>query len=156
MERSATLTRELLKRGLAAEGFRAAAFGAKSEEFGVTGKMPGGRKKVTGISSFDSAPDFREPSKALFIYQGRYSFASVVESEQKSVCAMPYRVNADLPPHVRKRLPEHAQDIYREAYNHAYAAHAGEFDREKRAHMIAWAAVKRSYVMADDEWVPAK
>jgi hypothetical protein len=45
MERSATLTRELLKRGLAAEGFQAAAFGAKSEEFGVTGKMPGGREK---------------------------------------------------------------------------------------------------------------
>jgi cation transport regulator ChaB len=28
--------------------------------------------------------------------------------------------------------------------------------REQRAHMIAWAAVKRSYVMADDEYVPAK
>ncbi|HVQ81665.1 MAG: ChaB family protein [Pseudolabrys sp.] len=41
-----------------------------------------------------------------------------------------------------------------EAFNHAYAAHAGEFDREKRAHMIAWTAVKRSYVKADDEWVP--
>jgi len=51
-------------------------------------------------------------------------------------------VNADLPPHVRKRLPEHAQDIYREAYNHAYAAHAGEFGREKRAHMIADCCVK--------------
>jgi cation transport regulator len=147
MERSATLTRELLKRGLAAEGFRAAAFGAKSEEC---------REKSNGHFLFRLRTRLREPSKALFIYQGRYSFASVVESEQKSVCAMPYRVNADLPPHVRKRLPEHAQDIYREAYNHAYAAHAGEFDREKRAHMIAWAAVKRSYVMADDEWVPAK
>lgn len=113
-------------------------------------------KKVTGISSFRLRTGLQEPSPALFIYQGRYSFASVVESEQKSVCAMPYRVNADLPPHVRKRLPEHAQDIYREAYNHAYAAHAGEFGREKRAHMIAWTAVKRSYVMADDEWVPAK
>jgi cation transport regulator len=68
--------------------------------------------------------------------------------------AMPYRVNADLPTRVRKYLPEHAQDIYREAFNHAYAAHAGEFDREKRAHVIAWATVKRSYVKADDEWVP--
>ena len=67
---------------------------------------------------------------------------------------MPYRVNADLPTRVRKYLPEHAHDIYREAFNHAYAAHAGEFDREKRAHMIAWAAVKRSYVKADDDWVP--
>lgn len=59
---------------------------------------------------------------------------------------MPYRVNADLPSRVRKHLPEHAHDIYREAFNHAYAAHAGEFDREKRGNMITWAAVKRSYV----------
>ena len=34
---------------------------------------------------------------------------------------MPYGVNADLPPSVRSHLPEHAQDIYREAFNHAYA-----------------------------------
>ena len=36
--------RELLKRGLAAEGFESAAFGSRSEEFGVGGKMPAGRK----------------------------------------------------------------------------------------------------------------
>ncbi len=36
--------RELLKRGLAAEGFEAAAFGSKSEEFGVGGVTPLGRK----------------------------------------------------------------------------------------------------------------
>jgi cation transport regulator len=67
---------------------------------------------------------------------------------------MPYGVNADLPPSVRSHLPEHAQDINREVFNHAYAAHAGEADREQRAHMIAWAAVKRSYVKADTMWVP--
>jgi cation transport regulator len=67
--------------------------------------------------------------------------------------AMPYRVNGDLPPSVRHHLPEHAQDIYREAFNHAFAAHAGELDREKRAHMIAWAAVKHSYVKDGDTWV---
>jgi len=67
---------------------------------------------------------------------------------------MPYRSRDDLPPSVRSHLPAHAQDIYREAFNHAYAAHAGENDREKRAHMIAWAAVKRSYEKADDAWVP--
>jgi cation transport regulator len=66
---------------------------------------------------------------------------------------MPYRVNTDLPPSVRNHLPEHAQDIYREAFNHAYAAHAGEADQEKRAHMIAWGAVKRSYAKASDRWV---
>ena len=37
---------------------------------------------------------------------------------------MPYAVNADLPPSVRSHLPEHAQDIFREAFNHAHAAHA--------------------------------
>lgn len=67
---------------------------------------------------------------------------------------MPYRSREELPPPVRHHLPAHAQDIYREAFNHAYAAHAGEIDREKRAHMIAWAAVKRTYEKADDAWVP--
>jgi cation transport regulator len=67
---------------------------------------------------------------------------------------MPYRTNDDLPVPVRQHLPEHAQDIYREAFNHAYRAHAGEADRERRAHMIAWAAVKRSYEKAGDQWVP--
>ena len=66
---------------------------------------------------------------------------------------MPYRVNDDLPPSVRNHLPDHAQDIYREAFNHAYVAHAGEADRERRSHMIAWAAVKRSYVKDGDMWV---
>ena len=32
---------------------------------------------------------------------------------------MPYRANGDLPPAVRNHLPDHAQDIYREAFNHA-------------------------------------
>ncbi len=66
---------------------------------------------------------------------------------------MPYRINEDLPASVRNHLPAHAQDIYREAFNHAYAAHAGEGDREQRAHMIAWAAVKRSYVKDGAVWV---
>jgi hypothetical protein len=45
MPSRAAAIRELLKRGLAAEGFEAAAFGSKSEEFGVTGKTPLGRDK---------------------------------------------------------------------------------------------------------------
>ncbi len=36
--------RELIKRGLAAEGFKTAAFGSKSEEYGVSGKTPAGRE----------------------------------------------------------------------------------------------------------------
>lgn len=68
---------------------------------------------------------------------------------------MPYASNEDLPPSVRDHLPAHAQDIYRAAFNHAFAAHAGEHDREERAHRIAWAAVKRSYRKDGDRWVPA-
>ena len=66
---------------------------------------------------------------------------------------MPYTVNTELPASVRNHLPGHAQDIYRAAFNHAYAAHAGEPDHEQRAHMIAWAAVKRSYVKRGEQWV---
>jgi cation transport regulator len=66
---------------------------------------------------------------------------------------MPYLVNDDLPASVRHHLPDHAQSIYREAFNHAYAAHAGEIDRDRRAHMIAWAAVKRRYVKEGEVWV---
>ena len=41
MPSRAAAIRELLKRGLAAEGFEAAAFGTKSEEFGVNASRPG-------------------------------------------------------------------------------------------------------------------
>jgi cation transport regulator len=67
---------------------------------------------------------------------------------------MPYRVNADLPASVQRHLPPHAQDIYRGAFNHAFAAHAGDPRQEETAHRIAWAAVKRSYVKSGDVWVP--
>lgn len=45
MPSRAAAIRELLKRGLAAEGFQVAAFGTKSEDFGVIGKSPAGRDK---------------------------------------------------------------------------------------------------------------
>ena len=67
---------------------------------------------------------------------------------------MPYAANSDLPPSVRAHLPEHAQAIYREAFNHAYSAHEGDPRQEEAAHRIAWAAVKRSYEKADGEWLP--
>ena len=44
MPSRAAAVRELLKRGLAAEGFDLAAFGTKSREFGVSGEEPTGRK----------------------------------------------------------------------------------------------------------------
>ncbi len=43
---------------------------------------------------------------------------------------MPYRTNADLPASVRYHLPEHAQCIYREDFNHAYAVNAVESRQE--------------------------
>ncbi len=43
MPSRASAIRELLKRGLASDGFAVAAFGTKSEDFGVTGKTPRGR-----------------------------------------------------------------------------------------------------------------
>jgi cation transport regulator len=73
--------------------------------------------------------------------------------ERSGAGAMPYPSNEDLPPLVRDHLPEHARDIYREAFNHAFAAHAGDPRQEEAAHRIAWAAVKRSYVKRGDTWV---
>lgn len=58
---------------------------------------------------------------------------------------MPYRNNAELPSAVRSQLPDQAQDIYRETFNFAYAANAGDAERDTQAHMIALAQVKRSY-----------
>jgi cation transport regulator len=66
---------------------------------------------------------------------------------------MPYQTNDELPPRIRNHLPSHAQDIYREAFNHAFAAHAGDPRQEEAAHRIAWEAVKRSFVKLDDSWV---
>ena len=65
---------------------------------------------------------------------------------------MPYARNSDLPENLQQLLPEQAQDIYREAFNHAYAAHARDPRQEEAAHRIAWAAVKRNYVKTPDGW----
>jgi len=66
---------------------------------------------------------------------------------------MPYQANDDLPASVQAHLPPHAQDIYREAFNHAFAAHVGDPRQEEAAHRIAWAAVKRSYVKVGGSWI---
>lgn len=65
---------------------------------------------------------------------------------------MPYANNSQLPAPVRKYLPKHGQDIYREAFNSAYEQYGPE--HEANAHRIAWAAVKRRYVQrAAGVWV---
>ncbi|WP_410014972.1 putative cation transport regulator ChaB [Sodalis sp. C49] len=76
---------------------------------------------------------------------------------------MPYKSNSDLPDSVTNVLPKHAQDIYREAFNHAWDQYAdkserrGDESREKTAHKVAWAAVKHGYQKGDDDrWHPKK
>jgi cation transport regulator len=48
-------------------------------------------------------------------------------------------------------LPQHAQDIFREAFNHAFEEYGED---EPRAFRVAWAAVERRYEKIDGEWVP--
>jgi cation transport regulator len=67
---------------------------------------------------------------------------------------MPYFYNYDLPLSVQNHLPGHAQDIYREAFNHAWEEYAGDPRQEEIAHRVAWAAVKRVYMKVAHEWVP--
>ena len=59
----------------------------------------------------------------------------------------PYDTLESLPDAVKK-LPKHGQEIYRAAFNAAYAEYG-----ESRAHAIAWAAVKTKYEQQDGEWV---
>ena len=66
---------------------------------------------------------------------------------------MPYLTNDDLPLSVRTHLPEHAQDIFREAFNHAWQEYADDPRQEEIAHRVAWAAVKRVFVKVGVEWV---
>lgn len=72
---------------------------------------------------------------------------------------MPYNSNKDLPDRVKNNLPEHAQDIYREAYNNAAKQYKepekrrGAESQEEVAHKVAWAAVKQKYIKKGDEWV---
>ena len=65
---------------------------------------------------------------------------------------MPYASNEDLPAPVRHALPDHARDIWRAAFNHAWDAHADDPAREEIAARIAWAAVKRSYAKIGGVW----
>jgi cation transport regulator len=66
---------------------------------------------------------------------------------------MPYAVTDDLPPGVRNHLPQHAQEIFRAAFNSAWDEYGGD---EERAFRIAWAAVKKRYRKRGDFWVPNK
>ncbi len=66
---------------------------------------------------------------------------------------MPYASNADLPASVRSHLPEHAQDIFRAAFNNAFESHRDDPCLEEIAHRIAWSAVKRQYGKVGNVWM---
>lgn len=73
---------------------------------------------------------------------------------------MPYAKNDDLPDRVKDNLPNHAQDIYREAFNSAWGHYddpeerRGDASREETAHRVAWSAVKKDYRKSEaGNWV---
>lgn len=65
---------------------------------------------------------------------------------------MPYPSNAALPESIRHALPQHAQEIYRAAFNNAFESYKDSGRREEVAHRVAWAAVKKRYVKRDGGW----
>jgi cation transport regulator len=77
----------------------------------------------------------------------------VAENDVQWSLAMPYAANSDLPGAIRNHLPEHAQDIFRSAFNYAFEKHRGNPRQEEIAHRIAWSAVKRGYEKTGDVWV---
>lgn len=74
---------------------------------------------------------------------------------------MPYKQVRDLPDTVRKHLPEHAQEIYRAAFNSAWEQYDQPEERregrsrEETAHAVAWKAVEQKYEkdQRTDSWV---
>jgi cation transport regulator len=68
---------------------------------------------------------------------------------------LPYASVDDLPSSVRTHLPPHAQEIYQAAFNNAWIEYQarGPEQRERTAHQVAWAAVKRKYRKSGDRWI---
>lgn len=66
---------------------------------------------------------------------------------------MPNTINENRPPSDRDNLPPRAQEIFREAFNHAYAEHDHDPRQEENAFRIAWAAVKQRYEKTRAGWV---
>lgn len=68
---------------------------------------------------------------------------------------MPYKSKSELPDAIKDNLPDHAQEIWKEAYNSAHEQYKDETDDiEERAARVAWSAVKNKYEKDDSgEWV---
>lgn len=72
---------------------------------------------------------------------------------------MTFKSNSELPERVQNRLPETAQDLFREAYNNALGHYSdpkrlkyGE-TLEETCYRVAWAEVKEKYTQKSDKWV---
>ncbi len=72
---------------------------------------------------------------------------------RSSVRSCPTATNDDLPPAVQRHLPPHAQDIYREAFNHAFAAHAGDPRQEEARTASPGPRSSGAYVKVGDSWI---
>jgi cation transport regulator len=72
---------------------------------------------------------------------------------------MPYPQNIDLPANIRSVLPEHAQDIYRSAFNNAWKEYElaskrrDDESKEEVSFRVAWAAVKSKYEKRGGRWM---
>lgn len=64
---------------------------------------------------------------------------------------MPYKTIRQLPNSVRDNLPEHAQEIYKEAFNSTWEEYKdpsdrqGDDSREEVVCKVAWNAMKQKY-----------
>lgn len=75
-----------------------------------------------------------------------------VKADEEEIMA-PYSNNSELPPSVKDNLPQHAQSIFRAAFNSAIKNGKTEEDAFK----IAWSAVKVIYKKNDDgKWIKAE
>ncbi len=71
---------------------------------------------------------------------------------------MPFKSNSELPDKVKQHLPDHPQDIFRAAFNHAWEEYEnpekrrGEESQEEVCFKVAWAAVKQKYHKEGEQW----
>ncbi|MBN8827393.1 MAG: ChaB family protein [Sphingobacteriia bacterium] len=71
---------------------------------------------------------------------------------------MPYSKVSELPKNITDNLPKHAQEIYKESFNHAWEEYEDadkrrtDESREQIAHKVAWSAVKKKYEKVNDKW----
>ncbi len=76
---------------------------------------------------------------------------------------MPYRSKRELPKQVRNNIPEHAQEIFQDAYNNAEEFYSDPKKRKDKnesaevvASKVAWSAVKKEYTKQGNKWVRRK